>query len=413
MAHPQAVDTIIVGGGQAGLALSHALTRHGHAHLVLEQAAQPANAWRNDRWDSFTLLTPNWSIALPDAEYAGADPDGFMPRDELVAYLERYAAPQPVRYGVRVTSVEPRADERAHLVSCDVGGQAETYEARHVVIATGLFQRPKVSAFASALPPDIMQLTSGAYRRPDELPSGATLVIGAAQSGGQIVEELYQAGRKVYLCVGFAPRAPRRYRGKDIYRWTALSGFLDRTADQLPSPRMRFAPNPLLSGKNGGHSLNLRQFARDGVTLLGRARGAQGHTLALQPGLNATLARMDAAEAELCGMVDTFIERTGLDAPAEELAQVESGEIEELTDLDLRAAGISSIIWAMGYSFDFGLARAPIFDADGYPMQQCGVTSVRGLYFLGLPWLTKMRSGLLYGVGEDALGLAETIAGSR
>lgn len=411
MAQAHSVEILIIGAGQAGLAMSHCLTRLGRAHLVLEQAAQPANAWRNDRWDSFTLLTPNWSITLPDAAYAGDDPDGFMPRDELVAYLERYAAPQPVRYGVRVVAVEPRADGQGHRVRTEEAGQVEVYEARHVIVATGLFQCPTIPTFADDLPPDITQLHSGAYRSPEALPPGAVLVVGAAQSGGQIAEELYQAGRTVFLSVGFAPRVPRRYRGKDIYAWQSVNGFFDRTPDQLPSPRMRFAANPLLSGKDGGRALNLRQFARDGVTLLGRARGAHDATLSLESGLNTTLARMDASEIEVRGMIDRYIASAGIEAPREEIPPVEVTEVKELAELNLRAAGIGAVIWAMGYTFDFNLVRASVFDGDGYPIQSRGVSGLPGLYFLGLPWLHKQKSGFLYGVGEDAEWLANYIAG--
>ncbi|MCL5998042.1 MAG: NAD(P)-binding domain-containing protein [Chloroflexi bacterium] len=400
------LETVIIGGGQAGLATSYWLKQHQREHLILEQAAQAANAWRNDRWDSFTLVTPNWATRMPGTESPGTDPNGFIPRDELVAYFEQYVErfQLPIRYNTRVTSVEQ--DDQGYIVRTDDG----TFSARNVVVATGLFQRPKIPAFGAQIGTGIAQLHSGAYRNPDSIPPGAVLVVGSAQSGCQIAEELYQSGRKVYLCVGSAPRVPRRYRGKDIYEWAHLTGFLDRTPDKLPSPKARFAGNPQVSGKNGGHTLNLHQFARDGVTLLGRIAGATDHTISLAPDLKENLAKVDGLEINFCKMVDGYIAQNGLDAPREELPQLRDGyDAPEILDLDLRAAGISTIIWAMGYRFDFSLVRLPMFDADGFPVQQRGVTSCAGLYFVGMPWMPTQRSGLLLGVGEAAEHIANHI----
>ena len=406
------VQTIIIGGGQAGLATSYWLKQHQHEHIVLEQAAQAAHAWRNDRWDSFTLVTPNWATRMPGVESPGVDPNGFMPRDELVAYFEQYVErfQLPIRYNTRVTSV--KQDGVGYVVKMDGGGVPNgTFTAKNVVVATGLFQRPKIPAFGARLDASITQFHSGAYRNPRSLAPGAVLVVGSAQSGCQIAEELYQSGRKVYLCTGSAPRAPRRYRGKDIYEWANLTGFLDRTPDMLPTLKARFAGNPQLSGKNGGHSLNLHQFARDGVTLLGRITNAAGHTIALAPDLKENLTKSDGAEANFCKMVDDYITQKGLDAPREELPQLRDGyNAPEILDLDLKAAGITTIIWAMGYSSDFNLIRLPTLDGDGFPIQQRGVTNYAGLYFVGMPWMPMQRSGLLLGVGEAAEHIAAHIA---
>jgi putative flavoprotein involved in K+ transport len=409
------VQTVIIGGGQAGLATSYWLKQHRREHIILEQAAQAANAWRNGRWDSFTLVSPNWATRMPGveppgAESPGADPNGFMPRDELVAYFEQYIErfQLPVRYNTRVTSVEP--DGTGYIVRTGEG----TFNARNVVVATGLFQRPKIPAFSAQMDASIMQLHSGAYRNPHSIPPGAVLVVGSAQSGCQIAEELYQSGRQVYLCIGTAGRMPRRYRGKDIFEWAYLSGFLDRTPDMLPSPRARFAGNPQLSGKDGGHALNLHQFARDGVTLLGRIANAAGHTIALAPDLKMNLATSDSFEANFCKMVDGYVAEKGLDAPREELPQLRDGyNVPEILELDLQAAGITTIIWAMGYSFDFSLVKLPAFDGDGFPVQQRGVTSYAGLYFVGMPWLPRQKTGLLLGVGEAAEHIAAHIAARK
>jgi putative flavoprotein involved in K+ transport len=244
------------------------------------------------------------------------------------------------------------------------------------------------------------------------LPPGAVLVVGSAQSGCQIAEELYQSGRTVYLCVGAAGRVPRRYRGRDMYEWLNLCGFFDRTAEQLPSPQARFAGNPHLSGRDGGHSLNLHQFARDGVVLLGHLQGAQDGRIGLAPDLKENLAKADKLEVEAVKLVDGYIQKNGLDAPPEKLPELRDGyQAREIGELNLRSAGITSIIWAMGYAFDFSMVKVPAFDDYGFPVQKRGVTDYPGLYFVGLPWLSKQKSGLLLGVGEDAALIASQIAG--
>ncbi len=398
------LDTIIIGGGQAGLALSHYLTRQGREHVVLEKARQAGEAWRQ-RWDSFTFTTPNWAIRLPGTEYQGRDPDGFLPRADIIAMFEQYARNSSVRFGVRATAV--KRIEAGYIVETD----GDPLEAANVAVATGSFQKPKIPLFSANIPSDVLQLHSGQYRNPPSLPPGAVLVIGSGQSGCQIAEELYQSGRKVFLSVGSAGRAPRRYRGKDIFWWLAESGFFDRPVDKLPSPKARFVGNPQVTGAGGGHSLNLHQFARDGVTLLGRVQDASDHKIALAPNLKESLAKVDKFEADLLKMIDGYIEKTGLDAPLEAVPQLRDGfDTDEQTELDLQTAGITTIIWAMGYSFDFSLVQLPIFDDDGYPVQQRGVTNYPGLYFLGLHWLHTAKSTLLLGVGEDAAYAAEHIA---
>ncbi len=395
------VETVIVGGGQAGLATSYHLNRRGREHVVLEQAAQAGNAWRNGRWDSFTLVTPNWAFRLPGAEYDGDSPNAFMPRDEIVSRLEQYVVDMslPVHFGVRVTSVGRRPGSDEYVVQTDDGD----LEANNVVIATGLFQRPRVSPLSAEIPATIDQLHSGQYRNPAALRDGAVLVVGSAQSGSQIAQELYQSGRQVYLCVGSAGRVPRRYRGKDIFEWMYAMGYFDRTVDDLPSPRARFAPMPHVSGRDGGQSLNLHQYARDGVVLLGHLRAVGDEKIHLASDLKESLAKGDAFERELTGRIDAFIEQAGLDAPTEALPQLRDGYLaDEITEIDMASVGVTNLIWATGYAFDFDLVRPPVFDADGYPVQRRGLTEYAGLFFIGLPWLYKQKSGLLIGVGEDA-----------
>ena len=405
----ESIETVVVGGGQAGLATSYHLSRHDREHVVLEQATQPGNAWRNGRWDSFTLVTPNWAFRLPGAEYRGNEPGGFMPRDEVVARFERYVADDhlPVRFGVQVSSVEANAGGDGYVVTTNDAA----IEAANVVIATGLFQSPKIHSLSADIPGRIEQLHSGRYRNPRALPDGTVLVVGSAQSGCQIAQELYQSGRGVYLCIGGTGRVPRRYRGKDIFDWLLELGFFDRTVDDLPSPQAKFAGNPHVSGRDGGQSLNLHQFARDGVVLLGHLRGVSGETIHVSPDRKESLAKADAFEREISGLIDTLIEQTGVEAPAEDLPVLRDGyDADEITELDLSAAGITSIIWATGYAFDFSMVKLPIFDADGYPIQKRGVTEYPGLFFVGMPWLYRQKSGLLVGVGEDADFVAAAIA---
>ena len=400
------IDTVIVGGGQGGLSTSYYLVQQGREHVILEQADKAAKAWR-ERWDSFTLITPNWTIRLPGAEYQGDAPDSFTARDEVVAYFKEYIErfELPIRYGIRVTSVEPV--ETGYLVRTE---EAE-FKAANVVIATGMYQQPKIPPFSSNLSSEILQLHSSEYHKPEALPEGAVLVVGSAQSGCQIAEELYQSGRKVYLSVSSAARVPRRYRGKDITQWLDDLGFYDRTADQLPSPRAKFGGSIHGTGKDGGHTINLHQFARDGVVLLGHIQSVQEDRIELTPDLMENLAKADKFEEDVVNQVDEYIEKTGLDAPLETLPELRDGyEAEVILDLDLKSVGITTVIWATGYKFDFNIVRLPVFDEDGYPQQKRGVTEYPGLYFVGLPFLHTAKSGLLLGVGDDAAHVVSAIA---
>ncbi len=402
------IDTIIVGGGQGGLTTSYFLKQEGRDHLILERTGQAAKAWR-ERWDSFTFITPNWMIRLPGAEYQGDEPNGFMVRKNIIDYFNEYIKKfeLPIRYGIQVTSVEPI--ETGYLVRTN----KSDFEAANVVIAMGLYQHSRMPSFSKNISSEINQLHSSKYRNPEILPVGSVLVVGSAQSGCQIAEELYQGGRKVYLSVGNAGRVPRRYRGKDITRWLDEMGFYDRTVDNLPSPKIKYAGSVQGTGKDGGHTINLHQFVRDGVVLLGHIQSAQDNEIVLAPDLKENLANGDKFEFELVKQVDEFIQKNGLVAPKETLPEMRDGyETEEIINLDLKSEGITSVIWATGYEFDFSLVQLPIFDQDGYPVQERGVTEYPGLYFIGFPGLHTGKSGLLHGVGDDAAHVAKHI-GSR
>jgi putative flavoprotein involved in K+ transport len=331
-----------------------------------------------------------------------------MPRAELVSYFEKYIEnfDLPIHYNTSVTEVTPLEKGSGYLIRTN----ERTFQAKHVVVATGQFQTPKIPAYSANIPGGVLQLHSGQYRNVEQLPEGAVLIVGSAQSGTQIAEEIHQSGRTVYLSVGSAPRVPRRYRGRDIFEWLSLTGFTERTVDKLPSPRAKFAGNPHLSGRDGGRTINLHLFGRDGIRLLGRLIDADQGRIRLAPDLKESLARSDKAEADITGMIDQFIEKKEMDAPQEALPKHQDGyALEEITELDLKMANISTIIWARGYSFDYSFVKLPVTDEDGYPIQQRGVTHYPGLYFIGMSWLYKHKSPLLMGVGEDADYIASHI----
>jgi putative flavoprotein involved in K+ transport len=401
------IDTLIIGGGQGGLATSYYLKQQGHAHRVLERADCAGPAWRDGRWDSFTMVTPNWSLRLPGAEYSGNEPGGFMTRQQTVAlfanYADRFALPLQTNTEVHCVEAGPSGGFLVHT-------SAACHQAKNVVVATGLFQQPKIPACGQRLPAGVASIHSSQYRHPGQLPDGAVLVVGSSQSGCQIAQELQASGRAVFLCVSGAVRTPRCYRGKDIVEWSNLLGIYDRTPDMLPSPRARFAAHPHMAGKAEGGSINLHQFARRGIQLLGRLLDVQDGALQLGPDLHANLARADQFEAGTLKAIDAYIDKAGLDAPAEQLPRFEDGYLQPQRDgLNLETSGIRSVVWATGYRFDFGMVRFPVFDEDGYPIQQRGVTPQPGLYFVGLPWLHKQKSGLLLGVAEDAAYVAGRI----
>lgn len=398
-------ETVIVGGGHAGLALSYHLGRLGCPHVLLERG-QVAERWRSERWDSLMFQFPNWSLRLPGHEYRGGRPDGFATRAEVVAFIERYREliDAPVRTGVRVDRARPRAG----------GFRLETTEgaldAASVVVATGPYQEPIVPPVSRALPARLVQLHSSGYRNPSALPSGAVLVVGSGASGCQIVEDLLAAGRTVYLAVGRHRRFPRRYRGRDMFWWMEQIGALDQTCEDRPEARER--PNPLVTGVAGGHDIDVRDYAAAGVTLLGHLREVVGSRLHLADDLEALLAAGDESVAVFTRAVDAHVARAGIEAPAPPppAATPPRGAPPRIHELDLASAGIASVIWATGFRRAFGWIDAPVFDGAGEPIHRRGVTGCAGLYFLGLPWLHKLKSSVLCGVGEDAAHLALHIA---
>ncbi len=407
----ESIHTLIVGGGQAGLSTSYYLKQFGCEHLILDKASQPADAWRNQRWDSFTLVSPNVSFLLPGAEYRGPDPGGFMKRDEIIRRFEDYIRQNdlPISYGIPVQSIQPEDGTGSYLVHTP----NRDYRARNVVVANGWYREGKIPAFAANIPASILQLHSNSYRNPQALPPGAVLVVGAAQSGAQIAEELYKSGRKVYLATGGAPRVPRRYRGKDIFVWLSEAGFFDRPIEMFPNLSGRIFVAPQLTGRDGGHTLSLHRFYRDGVTLLGHARDFVDGHLILANDLKENVAKSDQGEKFMLKNVDEYIHRAGLDVPEEQLPVLtDAYQAAEITALDLQAAGIASIIWASGFQYDRSFLRipGPIFDDYGYPVTHRGASPCPGLYFVGIPFLSKLKSGFIFGAAEDANYIAGHIA---
>jgi putative flavoprotein involved in K+ transport len=403
------LNTIVIGAGQAGLSIGYYLSKLDREYVILEKASTIAPTWRK-RWDSFTLVLPNWTYQIPDHAYKGDDPNGYMGRDDLVEHLEQFTASfdPEIRFGSKVTSVEKNPNGENFLVTTT----ESTILADNVVVATGTFQEPRLPSFSKNLSAEFTQIHTSNYHNPESLTDGAVLVVGTGQSGCQIAEELYQNGRKVYLCVGGATRIPRRYRGKDTIWWLNELNFFDQTADSLTSSKERFKAHPFVTGKNGGHSLNLHQFAKDGVVLLGHMKSAQDNKVTLVPDLRENLAKVDQFVADLKQSIDKLIVEKKIDAEeAPSNSEMKDGyEAEIIEELDLKAEGIKTIIWATGYKFDFSWVSFPILDQDDYPIQDRGISEYPGLYFLGLHFMHNRKSGLLWGVGEYADHIAKDIA---
>jgi putative flavoprotein involved in K+ transport len=400
------VDVAIIGGGQAGLATSWYLSQARVDHLVLE-AGRVAETWRTRRWDSFCLVTPNWSVQLPGAPYDGPDPDGFMPLAELVGRFQSWADSfdVPVEEEVTVTTLE--ADDGGFLLSLASG----TIKARTVVVATGAFQRPHRPAGAESLPADVVQLFAEEYTNPAALPPGAVLVVGSGQTGCQLAEEIHESGRKVFLACGRCVWVPRRLQGHDIVWWMVESGFMDRGPEKLPSPLARLLGNPQATGHHGGRDLNFRVLHHKGVELLGRYLGAEGSKLSFADDLATSVDFGDARLADLLKYIEASCTANGTSPPTVEMPP--PLRIKTRTEVDIAQDGIGTVIWTSGYRPDYGWVKVPVFDGMGFPVQTDGQTSVPGLHFMGVPWMRKNKSSILYGVGEDAEVVARHIVEAR
>ncbi len=398
----QSIQIAVIGAGQAGLATSYWLTKQGLDHVLLERG-RSGDSWL-DRWDSFCLVTPNWTLNLPGFPYQGDDPDGFILRDEIAEYVRDYKAflDPPVRESTEVTRL--RRQGGSWVITIPDGDLA----ADSVVVATGAFPFPSIPAIGEGVHPDIAQIHSQSYRSPSGLPDGGVLVVGSGQSGAQIVDDLLMDGRQVWFSLGRSAWAPRRYRGMDTAKWLHEMGFMDALVDHA----MRQQPSIMVSGRDGGKDLNLRAFGRDGVHLVGRIVGADRMTLSFEGEVADIVDGADLVADEILGQIDAYIAKKDLDAPPESLQRIDWSPGPTSGTIDLEATGVTSIVWATGYHYDFSWIDVDIFGKGGYPDQLRGVTSAPGLYFIGLLGMHTARSGLFSGVGADAEHIADHIAAS-
>ena len=399
------IETLVIGGGQAGLTMSHRLKQRGLPHLVLERH-RIAERWRSERWDGLKFQFPNWSVRLPDFAFPHRDPDAFTSTAEIIDFIEAYAAlvAPPIRCGIEVTRLR-RGDGASGFVAETSDGPIV---ADNVVVATGPYQRPLIPEVLRDA--DVFQVHASRYRNPQQLPPGAVLVIGAGASGAQIAEELYRAGRRVFLSVGRHTRLPRRYRGRDLIRWLAELGIDETPVEQRGPSRLL----PVITGAYGGHTIDFRRFAADGVTLLGRVQAARDGVIDIAPDLAESLANGDAIYAAFLETVDARVKQHRLMLPEDPDARACLPDppcvTEPIRRLGLQAEDLVAVIWATGYGVDFGWIDIPVLDVRGEPVHRNGVSDVPGLYFLGLQWLSKMKSSFLSGVGDDAAVLAGHIA---
>jgi len=402
-------QVVIIGGGQAGLSLSWYMTKEGIDHVVLERNVA-FHAWKNQRWDSFCLVTPNWQCQLPGYHYGGNDPNGFMVKDEIIRFVEDFkvAFNPPVLEGVEVTQLY--SDGHGFAIESTAGA----FTANHVCIATGGYHTPITPRMAERLPPRLMQIHANQYRNHAQLPDGAVLVVGTGQSGCQIAEDLHLAGRKVHLCVGSAPRVSRFYRGRDVVDWLHDMGHYDLPVTQHPMHEgVRGKANHYVTGRDGGRDIDLRKFATEGMALHGHMSAVEGEKIGFSADLKRNLDEADRVNESIKDGIDMFIAGRKLDAPFEARYVPVWHPPEEDPPINLAAEGIGAIIWCVGYTPDFSWVHLPVFTGRGSPSHIRGVTAVPGLYFLGLPWLHTWGSGRFASVARDASYLADHIMHSN
>jgi putative flavoprotein involved in K+ transport len=403
-------SVIVIGGGQAGLSASYLLKERGIDHIVFEKN-RLAESWRSKRWETFCLVTPNWQCQLPGHPYSGPDPHGFMVKDEIVAYIESYARSfqPPIYEGVTVSRLR-RNDAGAFEVTTDIG----IFTADQVVVATGGYQDATIPRMAERVSTEIHQIHSSDYKNAESLPPGEVLVVGSGQSGCQIAEDLHLAGRRVHLCVGGAPRTARRYRGKDVVDWLNDMGYYDKPIHEHPQKeRVRSKSNHYVTGRDGGRDIDLRKFAKEGMRLYGRLKEVRGSMLRFAADLKQNLDQADSVADSIKNTIDKHIEANGISAPVEPRYQPVWQPAGEILELDYFAAKIAIVIWSIGFHADYRWIELPIFDGKGYPGHHRGVTTVSGLYFLGLPWQYTWGSGRFSGVARDAKYLIEHIEAIR
>ncbi len=395
-------QVIVVGGGQAGLSASYCLKKENINHLVLDRG-EIGDSWGKRRWDSFCLVTPNWQCRLPGFDYDGNDPKGFMVKDEIVDYVKRYAESfnPPIKGNVEVHKVYKKDTNSVFNVDTSIGN----FTADKVIIATGAYHIPNILPMSKGFDDSITQIHSADYKNPDQFSEGATLVVGSGQSGAQIAEDLHIAGKKVYLSVGTAPRAPRTYRGKDAVEWLEDMGYYDQPIEMHPDPEeARHKTNHYLTGRDGGRDIDLRKLASEGVQLRGQIGSVENGSISFSNDLKENLDAADATYERIQNNIDKYIEINNIKAP--EPTRYEAmwePNIANDAPVDYKAEGIKSVIWCTGFRVDFKWVDFPkVYDQRGYPTYKRGVTEESGLYFIGLPWLHTWGSGRFSHVAQDA-----------
>ncbi|MCG8669745.1 MAG: MSMEG_0569 family flavin-dependent oxidoreductase [Pseudomonadales bacterium] len=398
---------IVIGAGQAGLSMSYCLKQKNIDHLILEKTDTIASTCRHQRWDSFCLVTPNWQCQLPGFNYPGSEPNGFMVKDDIIAYLESYASSfnPPIRFKSPVTSVK-RVNGVFQILT-----PTHSYTADQVIIACGSYHKPRILKAAAEMK-NITHIHSSEYKNPAQIPEGEVMVVGTGQSGCQIAEDLHLAGRKVHLCVGSAPRVNRRYRGKDVVDWLDDMDYYQTTIDQHPEGKgASHATNHYVTGRDGGHDINLRIFAQQGMNLYGRLLSADKGLLRFGDYLYQNLDNADDVAKRSIEKIETYIQENNIEAPADTNIYSDYRPSTSTT-LDLEQSNIKTIIWSTGFQMSFDWVQMPVFEKEGFPEQQRGVTRESGLYFLGLNWMHTWGSGRFYHVGRDAEYLTEVIKSS-
>jgi putative flavoprotein involved in K+ transport len=402
------IETVVIGAGQCGLAMSACLADAGRDHIVLERG-RVAEAWRT-RWDSLTLLSPNWFTRLPGYAYRGDDPNGFMRRDEIVRFFEAYASmlKAPIESGFEVERIDPAQGSNRMIVR---GVDGTAFDADNVVVAIGGYHRPKIPPVSKQLPRSLFQVHSFHYRNPQQLPAGAVLVVGAGASGQQIAEELMRFGRTVYISVGAHNKLPRRYRGHDTIWWMEQLGTFDATVESLPSLEVAMRrPSVSLTGVDGGHDLDLDDLERKGMILLGHIVEGEGARLRFAHDLEASLAEGEQVYRSFVESVDQYIEKSGLRCEASDARRRCDPRVrQDISTLDFALAGVSSVVWATGFERDFDWIRSPSIAPGRDPVHVRGVSTQPGLFFLGLRWLHTRRSNFVDGAGADAAYLRDQI----
>ena len=409
-------DVIVVGAGQAGLSTSYFLKKIGLKHVVLEKRTI-GDSWRSQRWDSFVVNTPNYLSRLPDSDPVGAFSDAFCSKDELVESFEKYTKKfnLPVILDANVIFVDKTKNSDEFIVRIKQDCGEKEFRSQSIVIASGILQSPKIPLMGKKIPDSILQLHAGNYRNPYELPKGSVVVVGGGQSGCQIVEDLQNAGRQVYLCTSKVGRIPRRYRGKDVFNWLIDSGFFDVTFEELKDKSLASATQPQVSGVGRyGHTVSLQKLYNEGVILLGKLQNVENDHLILENNLHEHISFADEISTMIKKMIDEYIvknkittennEKDYADIPWSREKYPSSPEI-----LNLKSSDVGTVIWCTGFTADFSWIKLPVLNESGFPIHKGGISQIPGLYFVGFPWLIKRKSGLIYGVKEDAEKIATQI----